>query len=203
MGQEEHRYDAHHLHGPAAEGTPQRLPSDVWRRHELHRLADWLREATPPTSGFLDPAVAPEYGVMAHWTNGHVLEYVARRPTVVTNFGDDLGEENWLAMARYFGADEAEASAILDELGVRYAILEWRRQPPFDAFAPDSMVARGFFADGGRAEASLRGRGAGLVFSPGGPTHDRQALAPIASLRLGCSAATKASNRKRSRAKSV
>ena len=39
-----------------------------------------------------DAAIAHEYGVMAHWTDGHVIEYVAQRPTIVTNFGDDLGE---------------------------------------------------------------------------------------------------------------
>jgi len=158
------------IHGPAferraqhARGRPMRLAADVWRRHELHALAEWIRASTPPTSGFHDPSVAPEYGVMAHWTDGHVLEYVARRPTIVTNFGDDLGEENWAAAARYFVAEEPEASAVLDALGARYAILEWRPQPPFDAFEPGSMVARGFFADGSAADASLRGRGAERV----------------------------------------
>ncbi|MBW2314896.1 MAG: hypothetical protein JRH10_11950 [Deltaproteobacteria bacterium] len=143
----------------AANGKPLRLAADVRRRHELHVLADWIREATPPTGGFFDPGVAPEYGVLAHWSNGHILEYVARRPTVVTNFGDDLGEENWLLAARYFAAGEREASRLLDASRVRYVLLEWRPQPPLDEFGPGSMIARGFFADGEAGETSTLGTG--------------------------------------------
>jgi len=163
------------LYGPAlarraahAEGRPMALAPDVWRRHELHTLADWIRDATPPTSGFLDPGVAPEYGILAHWSDGHVLEYVARRPTVVSNFGNDLGEANWRAAARYFASDEPEASALLDALKVRYVILEWRPQPPLDAYEGSSMIARGFFGDGSEQETSRRRRG-GVETSVTGP----------------------------------
>ena len=154
------------VYGPAlarreahAQGRPMRLAPDVWRRHELHSLAAWLRQATPPTSGYLDPGVAPEYGILAHWSDGHVIEAVAQRPTVVSNFGNDLGEANWRAAARYFSAGEAEASALLDRLKVRYVILEWRPQPPLQEYGPGSMIARGFFGDGSEQETSQRRHG--------------------------------------------
>jgi asparagine N-glycosylation enzyme membrane subunit Stt3 len=88
------------------------------------QVAEWMREATPETSGFLDASRRPEYGVLAPWGDGHVLQYVGRRPTVVDNFGDDLGPENFLASRRYFGlASEEEAAALLEELRVRYVVV--------------------------------------------------------------------------------
>lgn len=142
-------------------GEPLRLAVDQWRRHELHRLAEWMAEHTPETAGYDPTAGAPRpgYGVLGHWSNGHIVVGVARRPAVVTNFGDDLGPENMVAMARYFQAPEPEASRILDALRVRYAILEFRKQVPLHEFAAGSMISRAFFADGERATAARERRG--------------------------------------------
>jgi dolichyl-diphosphooligosaccharide--protein glycosyltransferase len=85
--------------------------------------AEWLREHTPATSGWLDNP-APEYGVLAPWPLGHVIEHVARRPTVTNNFGDDIGEVNFLLARRYFLAQEAEASQLLEALRARYVIAQ-------------------------------------------------------------------------------
>ena len=38
----------------------------------LKRVARWLREASPPTQGYLDAATEPEYGVLAAWGGGIV-----------------------------------------------------------------------------------------------------------------------------------
>jgi dolichyl-diphosphooligosaccharide--protein glycosyltransferase len=86
-----------------------------------------MRLKTPPTAGWLDPEERPEYGVMASWSLGHVIEYVARRPTITDNFGDDIGEENFALAQRYFASAEDEAIAILERLGARYVVAQARR----------------------------------------------------------------------------
>jgi asparagine N-glycosylation enzyme membrane subunit Stt3 len=88
-----------------------------------HELAEWLREHTPPTRGLYDAAQSPEYGVLAPWGIGHTIKYVGERPTVVDNFGDDVGREQF-ALAMTFGDLRPEAAAeLLDRLKVRYVVL--------------------------------------------------------------------------------
>ncbi len=136
-------------------GQPMRLAADQLQRRELHRLASWLRGNSPPTSGFeARGGSPPEYGVLGFWANGHILLTAGERPAVVTNFGDDLGPEGMDAMARYFAASEPEAAEILDAFGVRYVVLEYRRQGALAEFGPRSMIARAFFADGQAAQRS-------------------------------------------------
>ena len=124
--------------GEALAGRSMTLPAAVQRRRSFARAAVWLRENSPPTAGFLDAAVAPEYGVLAFWTHGHLIEYVARRPSIVNNFGDDLGGTNFLESYRFFQAGRAEAREIGRRLGVRYVLMRTRR----DSLAPDSLAAR-------------------------------------------------------------
>jgi asparagine N-glycosylation enzyme membrane subunit Stt3 len=123
-------------------------------------VADWLRENTEPTSGWLDASVRPEYAVLSHWADGHVLEYVARRPTVVDNFGDDLGEENFALSEEYYLAEEPRASEILDRLGARYAIFEYRALTSRRDLDPRATLARLYFGDGAAAESSIAVEGA-------------------------------------------
>jgi asparagine N-glycosylation enzyme membrane subunit Stt3 len=99
--------------------------------------------------------VRPEYAVLSHWTDGHILEYVARRPTVVDNFGDDLGEENFALSEEYYLAEEPRASQILDQLGVRYAIFEYRVLPFRREVGPRTILSRLFFADGAASEEAV------------------------------------------------
>jgi len=142
----------------AAAGEPLRLGKDVWHRHELHALADWIRDHTPATSGWLDPRARPEYGILAPWDDGHILARVARRPVAVSNFGDDVGGANMAAAARYFVSAEPEASALLDALGARYALLEFRPVPWLHEFDERSMLARAFFGDGSASPVAPRRR---------------------------------------------
>jgi asparagine N-glycosylation enzyme membrane subunit Stt3 len=114
----------------------------VGRRRVLVAGAAWLRQNTPPTSGFFDAKVEPEYGVLAHWSAGHIIVYVAQRPTVVGNFGDDLGPENFAASLAYFEATEKEASAILDRLRVRYVLVETLPPKRDDEYPASAMLRR-------------------------------------------------------------
>ncbi len=92
-------------------------------RRASEQAARWLERYSVKTSGWLDERV-PEYGVLAPWPIGHVIEYRGRRPTVTDNFGDDIGEENFEKARRYYLADEEAASEILEELGVRYVFAQ-------------------------------------------------------------------------------
>lgn len=129
------------------------------RRRQLREVAEWLRENTPATAGFFEADARPRWGVLSHWADGHLIEYVARRPTVVDNFGDDIGERNFELAAEYYLAAEPRASEILDELRARYVIFEERPVPGRRRFDPHAMLARALFADGSEAEHSFEADG--------------------------------------------
>jgi dolichyl-diphosphooligosaccharide--protein glycosyltransferase len=116
-----------------------------WLRTQrgLVPVARWLRSHSPPTAGWLDPAAQPEYGVLAPWGDGHLLRYVARRPMVQDNFGDDVGARNFALAERYFAAEsEAEALAILRELRVRYVVVRGAGSGHGAGYGPASLFAR-------------------------------------------------------------
>jgi dolichyl-diphosphooligosaccharide--protein glycosyltransferase len=109
---------AHLAHQPLA------LDAHAMRMRAAGEAARWLREHSPPTSGFLEPEVEPEYGVLADFGYGHLILYVARRPTVIGNFGDDVGAENLWLVLRFMHSESVEAIRILERLRVRYVLLE-------------------------------------------------------------------------------
>jgi dolichyl-diphosphooligosaccharide--protein glycosyltransferase len=125
-----------------ARGEPLSLrPADSLRRSALD-AAVWLRQNTPPTSGYFDPDGAPEYGVLAPWGFGHLLKYSARRPTVVGNFGDDVGDENLRRVDAYLRNPEPAAARILDDLKVRYVLLQTLTDEALERFQGDAMRRR-------------------------------------------------------------
>lgn len=106
---------------PAAHAETLRLilredgPRPDWRRERASReLCEWIA-ARPREDGG---------AVLANWNRGHELEWVTKRPTVATNFGSYVGEEGFLAPARFFlAAEEAAAEAVLEAHEVRYVLL--------------------------------------------------------------------------------
>jgi asparagine N-glycosylation enzyme membrane subunit Stt3 len=104
-------------------GVPPRLPSFVDGWKVTHEVALWIREHTPETRGFLDPAERPEYGVLAGVNEGHVITYAARRPTLVDNFGAALGGDIFQLVASGRIWDEEGALGLRDSLGVRYVMV--------------------------------------------------------------------------------
>jgi hypothetical protein len=96
---------------------------EVRRRIVLERAAGWLRRETPPTQGYLDAALRPEYGVLGAWGQGHLLRYYAERPMVQDNFGPWGGHGGFDAARRYFeSSDEGRAIEIAARLGARYVV---------------------------------------------------------------------------------
>lgn len=126
----------------AALGSPLRVPKSELSRRLLLDAADWLRESTPPTASPLDPEATPEYGVLAPWGYGHLLKYVAQRPTVVGNFGDDVGEANLRRVTAYFASREPDAVRILDDLRARYVLVRTLPDVPPERLVGEAMRKR-------------------------------------------------------------
>ena len=123
-------------------GGPLRLGTQAIATRGLLRTAEWIAANTPQTAGFDDLGAEPEYGVLAHWDLGHILIYVGQRPTVVGNFGDDLGDENFALHRRYYLASETLAAKILDRVSARYVVVEDIREEHRERLGPRTMLRR-------------------------------------------------------------
>lgn len=142
-------------------GEPS-LPTLEQRRRMVAAVGDWIAQNTPETSGWLNPTVRPEYAVMAPWTDGHVLTYRGRRPNIANNFGDDIGRDNFAISEAFYLADAASASDVLDQLGARYVLFEYRPIRRLREFGPKSVLSRLYFADGGASDEAVMSRGGEL-----------------------------------------
>ena len=107
--------------------------------HTLQRAADQIRSEAPPQSGLRReqecargmcswlserPPPAAGAGVLAHWGFGHMIEWVAGRPTVATNFGSYIGAESFADPSAFFlTEDPEEAEAILRRRGAGHVLL--------------------------------------------------------------------------------
>jgi dolichyl-diphosphooligosaccharide--protein glycosyltransferase len=134
--------------------------------YAAYDTARWLRENTPPTSGWIDSAKGPEYSIVGPWTLGHVIQYVGRRPTATNNFGDDIGARNFGLVQDYFAAEETQAARILDQLGGRYVVV-----PYYESFLRDPPGERSMY----RALWSRDGS-AGMPDAPAAPALSRHRL---------------------------
>ncbi|HEX5068021.1 MAG TPA: STT3 domain-containing protein [Myxococcota bacterium] len=135
----------------ALRGAPQWVTGVFGFDHAGLELALQLDRATPPTAGWLDPSQAPEYGVLAPWFLGHIIEHAGRRPTVVDNFGDDLGPESFAFAERAYQSREDEIAPELARRRIRYVVAH--RFPSFLERAPeDGSLFHALFAlDGSQA----------------------------------------------------
>jgi dolichyl-diphosphooligosaccharide--protein glycosyltransferase len=101
----------------------------------------WMRESTPSPGPWNDPLAVPSYGVLASWSDGHLIEYHARRPTVATNFGSFLGEKNFQAAPNaLLESDPDEFVRKLEALNVRYVVM----RPPVLTWFPDESKLAGW-----------------------------------------------------------
>jgi asparagine N-glycosylation enzyme membrane subunit Stt3 len=99
------------------------VPPDSRRKVVVETAARWLRGASPPTRGFLDASLRPEYGVLTSWDDGHLVRYRAERPTVQDNFGSFADRRAYEGATRYFDAEDEEvAYRTAQELGARYTV---------------------------------------------------------------------------------
>jgi dolichyl-diphosphooligosaccharide--protein glycosyltransferase len=103
----------------------------------------WLKKNSPPTSGYLDPDLQPEYGVLAAWGLGHLVRYVAERPMVQDNFGVYGGREGFEAAERYYAAtNEPDAVEIARGLSARYVYADGTGSGHSQGYTSTSLAAR-------------------------------------------------------------
>ena len=100
-----------------AQGSPYRYLSLT---DEQYSMLETLGRLSPPTAGFDDAVAKPEYGVLAPWSMGHALSYLARRAAVADPFGHGVEKE-----ARFYTAvDETEAVSVLERNSIRYVVAQ-------------------------------------------------------------------------------
>ncbi|OGP81826.1 MAG: hypothetical protein A2Y95_00670 [Deltaproteobacteria bacterium RBG_13_65_10] len=89
----------------------------------------WIRIHTPPTRGYDDPVVRPEYGILCAWEDGHALTYLAHRPNVANPFGLAPWHIRGALRASEIFLDQNpdRAAARCDALSIRYVVTESTR----------------------------------------------------------------------------
>lgn len=108
----------------ARRGIPLQYSARLRERQVLERVGRWLKQNTPATEGYLDPARRPAYGVLSAWGHGHLLRYYAERPMVQDNFGPYAGGAGFAQARAYYASRDEEAGAeIADRLGARYVVV--------------------------------------------------------------------------------
>ncbi|HIA37906.1 MAG TPA: hypothetical protein EYN86_00060 [Planctomycetes bacterium] len=81
-----------------------------------HDLFEWIGRQKPA-----------ERSVLAAWDFGHTIEWVAKRPSIATNFGSYIGRDSFIDPARFFMTDDlAAAENILQERKVQYVVVTSR-----------------------------------------------------------------------------
>jgi asparagine N-glycosylation enzyme membrane subunit Stt3 len=153
----------------AMRGEPARLSGWQPEQRSLTRLARWLAQQTPPTAGYWDASARPEYGVLAAWGDGHLLRYVAERPMVQDNFGDDVSEHSFALAEAYFAAPSEEtALRIAEQLRARYVVVRGGGSGHSPGYSAGSLFAR---------LHKLRGAEGSFGTAPGAPPAHVPALA--------------------------
>ncbi|MDJ0847389.1 MAG: STT3 domain-containing protein [Myxococcota bacterium] len=119
------------------EGATRASLGEAAFHRDLQHFARAVREATPPTAGFLD-AGTPEYGVLCFPAMGLALVNVGERPVTASGFGPYLGGESFRESVRFYAQrSEREAVALARRLGARYVATSLEGRPP-----PGAMLHR-------------------------------------------------------------
>jgi len=117
------------------------------------RLASKLRDA---------PRRAGHEGVLSTWGFGHMLEWVAERPTVATNFGGYLGDASYQFGPRAFVCEEDDTlEHMLAERRIGYLMLDSRTTenlPDIVARADPALLPDYLAGDPGRWRGALQPR---------------------------------------------
>jgi dolichyl-diphosphooligosaccharide--protein glycosyltransferase len=132
----------------------------AWRAEIVAGLR-WMRAETPASGPWNVPDARQDYGVLAHWGLGHLIEYHARRPVIATNFGSFVGADGFeSAAAALLEDDPQELARRMRALGARYLVVT-----PRLASDLGSLARIAGWSDAERAALFERGEH-GKSFSP-------------------------------------
>jgi len=124
--------------------------------HRMRSVLEHIARATPPTSYYDRPDKTPEYGVLADWSLGHFVQYHARRPAVVDNFGFAIGDPT-ITRRVFLATDEEEALEVLDSLRTPLVLVEdlaWT----FSGLIPDDSLSALYQTEVAAADGSEKTR---------------------------------------------
>jgi len=129
-------------------------PTLVGISHNMRLVVEsarWLRENSAPLG-------EQGYSVLGPWGDGHILKYVAERPVVQDNFGDDVAPENFALAEEYFSAlREREALAIIAPLRTRYVQVRSTGSGHRGEYKPTSIFHRLYLLRGSRDRVTRPG----------------------------------------------
>jgi dolichyl-diphosphooligosaccharide--protein glycosyltransferase len=129
-------------------------PTPVGISHDMRLVVEsarWLRKNSAPLG-------VRGYSVLGPWGDGHILKYVAARPVVQDNFGDDVAPENFALAEEYFSAlHEREALEIIAPLRTRYVQVRSTGSGHGGEYKPSSIFHRLYLLRGSRNRVSRRG----------------------------------------------
>lgn len=92
-------------------GQAVRMPGARANREML----EWIRA---------QQGVGETSGVLARWSHGHAIEWIAGQASVATNFGSYVGQEGFLFPQRFFmKSDPVEAQRALEDRDVRWVMI--------------------------------------------------------------------------------
>lgn len=87
-------------------------------------MLGWIKDNTPKVSGYYDPSVKPEYGIVATWSLGELAQLVSERPTLATG-NQETGIQGIKTLFRFFQSkSEEEAVDLMAENKLRYVWLD-------------------------------------------------------------------------------
>ena len=90
---------------------------------ERVELYSWIRNFTPPTSGYSDEG-KPEYGILAYWDQGNKISFYTKRPVYASN-----SMWGYKTMADVFSSEkETDSFTLCNKYRVRYIVFDPSRE---------------------------------------------------------------------------
>ncbi len=130
----------------------------------IAEAARFLRDHSPePEEGGSGVA---DYSVLGPWGDGHIIKYIAERPVVQDNFGDDVAPENFRRAEEYFSApDEKQALEVVAPLRTRYVLVRSTGSGHSSGYSPRSLFSRLYRLRGSEGRLASEADGGSRIVS--------------------------------------
>jgi hypothetical protein len=118
-----------------------------WRAGKNRAEAEYDRVLYDTLAGFRKEIAVSGGGVINPWPLGHKILYITGLPVVANNFGSHIGEESYRDWSEFLLAqDEAEAVAVMERRGLRYAVVDYDLESAKAAMAALGLPVERFLA---------------------------------------------------------
>lgn len=97
-----------------------------WRAGKNEAEVEYDRVVYETLAGFRTDVLEEGGGAINPWPLGHKILYITGLPVVANNFGSHIGEDSYRDWSEFLLAqDEAEAAAVMERRGLRYAVVDY------------------------------------------------------------------------------